>query len=502
MKKKLLIFTLFFMMINSLFVISISEEPYCYAGSDYYVIQHGNYPPELIALYDNTQIFFDINNDGIWEYRKTINKNTPYYPTTNWNLKDGSLIHSNKPIVYNQKIYSSSNDRNYQCIPPINALRNEIVLYPVYVNNGLWKIISPNATINIIDKNNVLTTKNIESSITINIPDNTAKPTDVWYINSTKPIIATSNFGFSSRLDTDFIKSVSGTTMIVTIEDNTLVEFDLNSDGIFDESEIMNRGNKEFDLTAGTRIKSNKKIGVFEREWWAKLDYSQCIPTKSVNDELFLKIHAKGRIYVTGLFNDDDGFNNTFYQLTDGNTHINDAVISNGVRVVSNSYSNIVRIKADKPVSAFYKHYYSNSYYKFQRPFQTIEPYITSFSKLKFIGLNDSAIINVRVLNPTSYDLDDVKVTIRYLDVFPTINVTYYFSIRNLDGDSPLVTETPKTSPTLTIFGVKEFTINLGTILAEEYADINYYLKTPTDPGIFNLPKATLEFNSNIWTIT
>jgi len=106
---------------------SISEEPYCYAASDFMVAKYKDYPPQLIALYDNTDIFFDINNDGVWEYKTRINKNKPYYPKTSWDLQSGSYIHSSKPIIYNQKIYEigtpPKNSINYQCVPPISSLK-------------------------------------------------------------------------------------------------------------------------------------------------------------------------------------------------------------------------------------------------------------------------------------------------------------------------------------------------------------------------------------------
>ena len=190
-----------------------------------------------------------------------MNKYEKFNAEVTWELTDGSFIHSDKPIVYNQKLYYEMNNyrpiENYQCMPPITSLKKEIVLYPIWGNTPIWKIISPNATLNLIDNHNILTTKNIDVSTTIEIP---YTDKGIWYVNSTKPVIALSQWGFSSRLDTDFIKTVPGKTMIAVIEDNTQINFDQNNDGVFDITETMNRGYKEIELIAGTRIKSNKNL--------------------------------------------------------------------------------------------------------------------------------------------------------------------------------------------------------------------------------------------------
>lgn len=494
------------LLLQPLLVYSISEEPYCYAASDFMVAKYQDYPPQLIALYDNTDLFFDVNNDGVWEYKTRINKNKPYYPKTSWDLQSGSYIHSNKPIIYNQKIYAlgtaPKNSVNYQCVPPINSLQNEILLLSAWSNAApYWRIISPNATINIITPINTIQTENIHLSKDINSYISRPTPSQIWYINSTKPIIASSIYSLNGKLDNDFIKVIPGKTIILALEDNTLVEFDQNGDGIFDESNMTNKGRSEFILTAGSRIRSDKKISVFENDWHVELEYSTAIPTKSMNNEIIITIHEANKEYITGIFNSDDGFENTTYNITEETLKISGGVPSNDYQQIPNDFITTARVIASKPITGYYKNSYITSWYRIQRPMQTIEPYISSFSRLKFVGLNDTAIINVRVFNPTSYDLDDVKINIRYLDVFPTKEIKYYQSIKSLEDDSFIVTETEKSVTPTSFSNIKEFTINLGTIKSEEYANIEYYLITPAKEGTYNFPKASLEFNAPIWTI-
>ncbi|PLW79817.1 hypothetical protein C0585_05745 [Candidatus Woesearchaeota archaeon] len=500
MKKIIFIFTILFLPV----VFGISQDPGCYAGSDYYVFKYQDFAPEFTALYDDTDLYFDIDNDGVWEYKSNIDAFETYNAELNWKLKDNSYVHSSKPIVYNQRTFeldgSLGTSYGYACIPPIDSLKYELILPELKSTDFTWNIISKNASLNILGSDGSLKKVDIEDSYDLYVrADHTTS--DVWYINSTKPLFAISNSGSVSHLGTDFFKVAPGITYIGVIEDETNIKVDENGDGIFESGEYLDTGLHRFSFTAGSRIKSNKKIGVFESQEpvpdYYTRDITSAILADSINDELFVKIHEKNRVFITGVFNDDEGFLVTDFEYENENYTGDEGVVSNSVERLGFEGSGFV--KAKRPVTTFFN--YNSGRYAYQRPFQTIEPYISSFSKLKFLGLEDDAIINVRAFNPTIRTLEDIEVTINFIDYFTDENIEYRMSIKNLEDDS--IIEGPITSSVtpIDLGGIREFNIDIDRLEPNQYVDIDYTIITPPIEGIYSFPPANMKFKSEIWYV-
>ncbi|MBR9675563.1 hypothetical protein GOV05_00985 [Candidatus Woesearchaeota archaeon] len=486
-------------------VFGVSKEPYCFAGSDYFSIS--SYAPQIIALYDDTTLFFDVNYDGVWDYKKSIRDNEAFVASLPWSLRAGSYIHADKPVVVNQRtydVYNSYNGNqytNYYCVPPITSLKNDLVLITPAGSGSIWKIISPNSYINILDRKGELIEENVTDTTTINTLSDSG---GVWYVNSTNPVIASSKFGLSSQAGKDFIKVMGGKTRLGVVFDETTVRFDINNDGVFDEENTLGKGVHDFTLLVGSRITSNKKIGVFEYQDPGSItDFSPALPTNSINNELFVTIHNPNT-YISGLFGDNlTSLENTTYVLVDEaqNIQLHQEVSPNTANIIPKEFSNTLRVLGDKPISAYNTK--NSKGLIFQRPYQTIEPYMTSFSKKKSIALNDSVLINVRVLNPSSYDIRSVKVDVLFLStLLGGEEIEYFLSVKKLlDEEVVISTQRKSVVPIILNSNIKSFSVSFDVIRSGEYVDIDYYLISPDYQGRFVLPSSALSFTSEVWSI-
>lgn len=499
MKKIILYLFTIIILINTIF--AYSQSPYCYAGSDYYTFSYyQENKPILYTLYDDTEIYFDINHDGVYEYIKRFDKNKRFIPNFGWKIQDGTYIHSSKPIIYIQKLDDERYDKiedysAYTCIPPISSLKDELVLFSFATGNDVYyKIVAI--------ENNMQITTDFSTSIQniktkkINL-DSRKTSINFWMINSTGPVFAVSTYGTSSVLDYDFTKTIDGSTYIIAVEDNTTISIDNNGDDIFDHEEMINKGKNGFSLNLGARIKSDKKIGVFEISNTLRRHYSQAILTKSLNNENILVNVERDYLYINGVKNDDNGTLLTYFNITDLN---NDLIETNTIE--SNKQKRITtdlisKVFSDNPV--FLKYDYKRTVYPpmtyFLRGYPTIEPYISLYTNKKFFKINSSETFNARIFNPTNKDIKNVSITLNLQNLFIKDNKLFFtYYIKDLDTDFLLKKESK------TIFGIdyglfSEFDINFDNLSKNNYIDIRFSIDTPFEIGRYSISPIRLRFD-------
>ena len=111
------------------------EDPFFGVGSDFLVVRYSGDNPDIYTLFDNTNIYLDNNNDGIWDYQFQGNAGESQILDTPWPIYNGARIHTDKPIMYKQLLYhyecsyDPCDEEIYITIPPLNNLKSEYYFY-------------------------------------------------------------------------------------------------------------------------------------------------------------------------------------------------------------------------------------------------------------------------------------------------------------------------------------------------------------------------------------
>ena len=502
------------------------KENYYSVGSDFLVLQNPEStaaaPPQIYALYPNTVISFDINNDGVYDYGFTVASGGPYNLNTSWQISDGTKIHSNKPIQYVQQIYLLTANANYVgktfkedrllTVPPIENFGNETIL-----RNGTWYILSDsNANIS-VDTNADGTT---DSSFIINKSTKTLNVNKTTRLFSDKKFISYSTNGFGGLLLTDFLSNENKTTLII-LENNTIISYDYNIDGVIDSTSTLNRGEYNLTLPRPSRIISNKYVSAF-----AYVDglpggtvhtksYFPLSSTSSVSNEFSVGINndfiygpADRGHFLIGVFNNEsaenissnfDVFDEDNLKLT-GYSNFTTGKIqtlgtSNGLFIINSSVPLIDY--------AFY-HYNSGAYIRYYigHTIAYKKVYMTTAPKTKIISSNSSVIINSRVFNP----FKDTTVS-NIIIKFP-INSAFSMQLATVNGrklslNTDGVVETFSKAVTLVNDGAETyFLFSYDNILEPEtYLDLDFSLLTPSVNGVNQFSQSTLTYNAQTWII-
>ncbi len=486
------------------------EEPFFSIGSEFLVA--GNEKPEIFTLFDNTNVYLDSNNDGIWDYQFQGNAGESQLLNPPWTINPGTRIQADKPVMYKQiMVYFDSRFDPTELVysttvPPLNSLQSE---YYVFSYFPTWTAAAPQDTTISIDINNdgtVDKTLNVvkgETNYSL-IPSN--QIARVYSESGKKFLLYTQQFLFSP-LGTDFYTNLASIKVIVG-EDNTQVNIDMNNDLAYDETYNLNKGAYDISATQGAHINSNKPIAVYSTFNNVHLPV---MPSNMLNNDLW---GESGKLYhiigVIGLFNNASGLSyNTTYNIdfqaqNDLKANFTGEVAANVFKELPNMGN--VHIWSDMPLNYFY--YYESKYQTYllnTYPYSRIYP--ATFTE-KYIGLEDELTINSRVFNPfaetTASDFS-VKLKFNNLFAFPAV-----FSVKidkkHLNTDAVISSDTITKVPVL-ISGQYEFVIdNLDSSLLNslgpfEYYDIKYDLISPLAYGFYNFEPVEITYNAPTWEL-
>lgn len=499
---------------------AVPQEEFYSAGSDFLIIQNPDstaaQSPRFYAPYDNTQISFDINNDGAIDYRFTVNKGGPYTFTTAWNIIDGTRVSSSKPIVYQQIFYYQSyvNQWNgptsiakHTIIPPTNHFRQVYMIMP-----GDWKFISDNINQTIFIDENFDGTA--EKTLSVSRNSSKASVNSHAIVYSNQSFFSYSNTAIAGGLSTDFITSKENVYIIVP-EDSTSVAFDYNADTVRDYTLLLNRGNYSFNTTAGARVMSAKNISVFDysvgeiRIKYEKI-LTPAVTAKEVSGEFMIASQGSGESIV-GIFNNESTANIPLYLSLYQNTSsvvtlYNQSNISTSLKIPL-LYSSIYLGNATIPLTGYYEYYYhSNSYPEYKyfagRNMAYKSVYITASPKSKIITNSSTLKMNVRVFNPyKDSSVNNILITFPVNNYFslPIATVNYRKAYLTNDG----VIESSSKAITLANDGVSDYFIfeYSGVLGPETYLDVDFDLATPETLGSYSFSPATLAYASPTWII-
>lgn len=471
------------------------ETPYYAVGSDFLVVDGAisNYPqdmmyPRINTLFDNTKIYLDNNNDGVWDYSFSGNageiiKIDPLIEPP----KFGAKIRTDKPATYYETGYYTPNNYFTFTMPPINSWRDEYVM--AYNPLGTYSLFAERTMTIFIEEFSKV------SNITLKKGERKVINYDPF-----ARIYSNETFGLVSYTSPAAIKGESffapySLLRIVILESGTEVSIDYNNDGHYDNITVYSRGLYDVSALQGSKIISSKAIALFS--------YLQGLPVGALpSDVIGSDFYSTGG-YLIGLFSEQTGFlNRTIFDVSLQKTNL--------LNVTSFVYSNYlysypitgnVHVSSNMPTipisisSASGGKRSLNTY-----PYSQI--YLTTYSSKKYISNNEANTFVVRIFNPFQKDnATNFNLAVNYPSNFTSLS-NVVIERRSLLNDAVL--ESASANYDLVIDG---FTMNpssnalLDYLGPLQYFEIRYDLITPDYLGTFSFPSARMTYDAQTWVI-
>jgi hypothetical protein len=485
------------------------EDPYFGIGSEFLVVGTGN--PEIFTLFDNTNIYLDNNNDGIWDYQFQGNSGEIQILNPPWPINRGARIQTNKPVMYKQLTYENicrwdpCDTFYYTTVPPLNNLESE---YYVFSLGDNWQVVAPQVTtINFdIDIDGTIDQTLSVDRGKINSSQIPYKKFARIYSESGKKFSLYGRYALAAPVGSDFYTNL-GSIKVLVSEDNTKVNIDMNNDLAYDETYTLNKGAHDISTIQGAHINSNKPIAVYSN---FQGTFFPIATSGMINNDLW---GESGNLYrIIGLFNNASGlYYNTTYNI---DFQAQNDLISNFTgQIAANVIANLpsmgnVHLWADMPLN--YLFYQTGSgrtgHPKFLPSYSYSRIYPVTFSEEKYIGSEDDLIINARVFNPfaeTTATSFSVKLRFNDLFAFPAI-FTVEINKKNLNTDAVISSDTITKIPVL-INGQYEFVIDssesslLNSLGPFEYYEIRYNLISPLVHGFYDFEPVEITYNAPTW---
>ncbi len=481
------------------------EDPFFSIGTDFLEIEYDDNDPTINVLFNNTNIYFDAENDGVWDYKYTRNAGdtlTISSPVAGV-ISPGARIHSDKPVEYYQQIYyyyysvSGGYYRHYHhyftTVPPITSLKNNY-----YVYEGSWYLVVPeDTTINVDVDNN----GSIDNSLNISkrTRETIAIPAGHFArVYSDLPFYLYNSHTVACPDGVDFYIPWESVNIIIT-KNSTNILVDINNDGHYDQNLTYNAGvYGTFTFNRGAHIHTNKSITVFISK-----GITMCVPPSThIGSDLWSKTDGTYS-YITGLFE------NTTYHLdevieNDLNPEYNYSINANTQNSLPGSGR--VHIWGDKPLMETYYYYCCD--YRGIAPYTSISS--TTYSIQKYLGANELTTMQVRIFNPfANTSISNVNATISFPDDFSIpLGTTIEVNIekRYIRNDTVIGTDTVTVTPA-NIGSNYEFTIsNTDTNLfnnldSMQYYDIEYQIKTPAVIGSYTFDPVEVNYDAETWNM-
>ena len=491
------------------------EDPYFGVGSEFLVVGTGN--PEIFTLFDNTHIYLDNNNDGIWDYQFQGNSGESQTLNPPWPVNRGARIQTDKPIMYKQLTYENRCSFDpcdtffYTIVPPLNNLESEyyfihdIPSWPLY-------IIAPENTTIIVDEY-------IDGAVdqTFNVEKVQAKS---FFVNNFSKVYSEENkkfyvydqFSLIGPKGTDFYTNWNSIKILVA-EDDTQINIDMNNDLAYDETHMVGKGVHDYSVTKGAHVNVDKPIALFSS--FDRYADFPIMPSDMLNNDLWGETggYQYGRMYLIGLFDTNSGpYTNTTYKIdyqsqNDLMSDYNGTLYANEIFTLT-SLGNI-HLWANMPLNYFYYLGPEDGYRghnRFLPSYSYSRVYPITYSEEKYIGSEDDLIINARVFNPfAATSASDFNVKLRFNDLFafPAI-FTVEVNKKNLNTDAVVSSDTITKFPVL-ISGQYEFVVDssdsslLNSLGPFEYYEIKYNLISPLAYGFYDFEPVEITYNAPTW---
>jgi len=443
---------------------------------------------------DNTKIYLDNNNDGVWDY--AYSGNAGEVITLNpviERAKFGGRIHADKPINYYQQGYSNQYYGFWFVIPPINSWRKE------------YYITSPGTSYTGVNSWYVLTDKKITlyaqtGNATTNYTINPAEKKEIPYgaytrVYSNESFALVSPSGVAPISGNNFYTPFNSLKIIVP-ESGTYIEIDNNNDGFYDNKTIYNKGVIDLSVLEGAHIRSTNNLAIF-----ANLNsfLGAILPTTSIGSDFY----ATGG-YILGIFSEFTGLlNRTTIEVYPQKTsllNLTSFVYAN--RRYNYPISGYLHISTNMPTLPVY-YADGGSWSKSLQTHAYSQIYLTTYSSKKYISNNEPNTFVVRIFNPFAKDnATNFNLAINYPANFTALS-NVVIERKSLLNDAVL--ESSSANYDLVDYG---FTMNptVNTMLNYlgplQYFEIRYDLTTPDTLGKFTFPSARMTYDAQTWIIS
>lgn len=472
------------------------EEPLSTIGGDFLVIRY-DYRPVLYTLFDSTNIYVDIENDGVWELQivKNAGESFEVYILTQ-SITYGTRIHTDKPVICQQRFYSNT----YNPIPPISSLRSSYYAY-----GGTWYAIAQENLSIYVDNNDDGT---IDTTIDATpLKRNSIPVSNFAKVFANKPFYLYNEYVFAAQTGTDFYLPRSTVRKIIVTQNNTEVKVDKDNDGHYDGGTVTwNKGAiTEFSgltFTNGAHIRSDKPIAIYLYFYSNDDRYAYPIePSDMLGNDMWSYNSGIGW-QITGFFNNATGIasNTTYYidRVIENDLIPNsvDTVNSNQVKELPNL--GYIHTWANMP----FIEYYDYSSYHYVLPYSSITA--TQYGTQKYLGANELTTIRIGIFNPfANTTIADVNVTASFPENFSIPigdDITLNIEKRYLRNDIVIESSTVIVTPSLEN-GDYVFRISLNTLEPMRYYNIEYQIVTPSEVGSFHFNPVKLDYEAETWNM-
>jgi hypothetical protein len=492
--RKLLFFLHFVLLICvSYSYANLNSEPFISAiGCDFLSLSQNITSDRLFAviLYNNTEIYVDINNDEIRDFSyfgnegDLINLILPNkeYP------KAGSKIYSTKPIWLKQILYfydkidflGTHSTYEYQTtITPLKNLKKEYVL-----QHDEFFILSEKDTQIIIGEKKEDISAHVPKLIYINSPQK---------IVSKHPIYAYSKYGpaqlssYEYYLDLDVAK-------ISVLENNTEIFFDYDLDGYYDYNRTYESGQHiEKFIKHGIKLKSINEFGL-----------SSKMSSKNNNNIRFYPVYPKSQLsneyftyktpgdrrkvfnYITGISS-----SNELHKTNENMTLSKNIFIiyeEDGLQQMV--FENPFMIK-EYSENVLFEYFFSESN---QNPSADIV--FTQFIREKNIFSNSNFTLILRLFNTyKNSNISNVSLIISLSQSFLFNESFVNAKIKDLINDSIL-----EEISDISFKSQNEVSILLQKLTSQSYIEIEILQKTVKSHGVYALNNVGLSYDADIWS--
>lgn len=472
--------------------ISIDSKEHFSAVGNHFLSINENYAPKIIPLYDKTQIYIDINSDGVSDFQYTQDSNKTLAIDTPWPIKPGSIIKTSKPVIYQQDTKQDSIYRVSNYVPPVTNFKKEYV-----TAGGLYTILSTeDTTIEIYHLINESTTyRDIKAyePLKINLGQT--------YLESNDPFIAYHEKSFAMPVGRNYIASNS--TVYIVSKDNYEVEIDYNDDQIFDDTFDYDSGLSTITVPIGAYLEFSRDVGVYKQiRGNSYVAINPIFPFNYLSSEgYFFRLGTDPtKIFTFGFYNESQ----FYYNGTDIDLYQTDKL---ELKPFGLTY-----FESDAPtlVAADYGSHYSyrscgacNTVYVHivhANPMQaSAQISLVSFPKKKYLKTNGMFDSSIRVFNTFKDTVaNNFKLEIRLNNQFLTLQ-TYSVIIEKKDSidDEIISSKSFILTPVSSRLNIDDSF--LSTLGPQEYFDVTLTLLSPAQIGIYKVLDVDLDYSIPVW---
>ncbi|CEG14036.1 exported hypothetical protein [groundwater metagenome] len=473
------------------------EDPLWTIGEDYLVVENGN--PRLYLLFNNTEIYIDLKNDGVWEFYTVQDAETQFTPSIlGQNIIYGDKIHTSKPVIYYRGGY------RYDVVPPIGNWKSEYYAY----EETWYAVVEENAMIYVDDNDDGTIDRNVSA---IPFTANSITVSNFGKVFSNKPFYFWTSDNIGAQKGTDFYLPWNSIWKIYVLENETELKVDVSNDGFWDvENLTWNKGViTEFSalrLADGAHLKFNKQVVVF-----LSFGYIYSLQPSSMLGNDFWSSWSGDSYWsqLTGFFNNATGIaaNTTYYA---DKVIENDLISNYNGTLISNQITNTpslgcIHIWGNMPFGCVYLYY---GWYLYTVPQSSITS--TTYGTQKYLGANELTKIYTRIFNPfANTTISNVNITVKIPSNFSlpngntlTLNIKKFYLRNDTEIENDTITITPAN-----ISGNYEFTINststslLNSLEPMEYIDLRYQIVTPSVLGRYNFEPVNVNYKAETWNM-